>query len=258
MPLLFRQNPIAIGPYALVTPSSPNLLPVNLKATTATQILLAVGTRVHEIRAELGLKVVPSADRAARDRLIDSVHTLLDRINSEKELHWTKQRNPDDRSRLSTTMYHNLSRYATNLRCEDFFFARTGPSNPVVRAAALAPAAPIPVDPRTCTSSFHRDPITTPYISCPACFCLYPLDETHSSISLPHCTHKPTRESLPGKATLWTSLNIGGCQTRTVPIRKYLHQGLKNWVGRFLSRPGMEKILDSYGSDPKKSRRPNF
>lgn len=103
----------------------------------------------------------------------------------------------------------------------------------------------VPKDPRAAAAHFRIDGITRQYLSCPVCYCLYPYDgPDHPTVT--HCTYKKTPESSPCTTTLWKTYDIGRSPTRLVPCRKYLHQDLKYWLGRLLSRVQMENIIDDY------------
>ena len=115
----------------------------------------------------------------------------------------------------------------------------------------------IPTDPRTIVSHFDLDPRTTSYLQCPACYALYsyaPTD-TGSSTSPPveRCTFRSTPTSQPCDVPLWTERRVGGRNIR-VPRRKYVHQSLKEWMGRLLARPGVEDILDRPLERPRTER----
>ncbi|THU86937.1 hypothetical protein K435DRAFT_682684, partial [Dendrothele bispora CBS 962.96] len=94
----------------------------------------------------------------------------------------------------------------------------------------------IPNDPRTIQKWYNIDPVLSTYLSCPRCFHLHNLDPGIRNCS--KCM-----------AELWKTTVIGG-KTITVPIRKYEHQKMEHWLGRLLSRKGVEEIIDNY--------RPNY
>ncbi|KAG1848453.1 hypothetical protein F4604DRAFT_1973851 [Suillus subluteus] len=97
----------------------------------------------------------------------------------------------------------------------------------------------IPRDPRTVIGSFELEPRTRSYVCCPACFAL------HDTSPLPlFCMHRPTPTSRLCNTKLWKTRVIRGNQIQ-YPIRTYLHQDLKQWIARFLSRPGVEDLIDS-------------
>lgn len=103
----------------------------------------------------------------------------------------------------------------------------------------------IPMDPRTCCSLFDIDPETSQYIVCPKCHCLYPYENGDEPDSTPLCTFRDTPSSPECDTALWKSRQLKGNSFKFVPVRRYLQHDLKSWIGRLLSRPGMEDLLDS-------------
>ena len=117
--------------------------------------------------------------------------------------------------------------------------------------AAQVPSATIdllPKDPRAIVSRIDLDPRTTTYLQCPACYALYPFLGTGfhhlPPAAIEYCTHRPTPGSAPCGVPLWKDRRIGATIFK-VPSRKYVHQSLKEWVGRLLTRPGIEDVLDA-------------
>ena len=111
----------------------------------------------------------------------------------------------------------------------------------------------LPQDPRAIVNQMDLDPRTTSYLQCPACYALYPFPGTGSDHLPPgtieHCTHRPTPENAPCGVPLWKDRRIGA-KILKVPCRKYIHQSLKEWVGRILTRPGVEDVLDATYDQP--------
>ena len=103
----------------------------------------------------------------------------------------------------------------------------------------------IPNDPRTIVDRIDLDPRTTSYLQCPACYALYDYTGVPPPAEsvLRTCTHRSTPTSSPCNVPLWTERRVGE-KTVLVPRRKYVHQSLKEWMGRMLSRPGIEEIID--------------
>ena len=105
----------------------------------------------------------------------------------------------------------------------------------------------IPSDPRTIIGHFDLNPRTISYLQCPACYALYDYTATDTGPSVPpdieRCTFRSTSTSKPCDVPLWTERRVGGRVIR-IPRRKYVHQSLKEWMGRLLARPGVEDILD--------------
>lgn len=115
----------------------------------------------------------------------------------------------------------------------------------------------LPQDPRTIVSRMNLDPRTTSYLQCPACYALYPFPGTGfrdlPPDTIEHCTHRPTPESAPCGVPLWRDRRVGATTLKT-PSRKYVHQNLKEWMGRLLTRPGVEDILDAAYDRPATDR----
>ena len=106
----------------------------------------------------------------------------------------------------------------------------------------------LPQDPRTILNQIDLDPRTTSYLQCPVCYALYPFPGTGTDQLPPnaieHCTHRPTPGCDPCGTPLWKDRRIGS-KTLKAPCRKYVHQSLKEWVGRLLCRPEVEDVLDA-------------
>ena len=111
----------------------------------------------------------------------------------------------------------------------------------------------LPKDPRTIVNGVDLDPRTTSYLQCPACYALYPFSGTGfrdlPPNTIEHCTHRPTPESDPCGVPLWRDRRVGSTILK-VPSRKYVHQSLKEWVGRLLARPGVEDMFDTTSNQP--------
>ena len=112
----------------------------------------------------------------------------------------------------------------------------------------------LPTDPRTVVNRFDLDPRCSSFLQCPACYALYPYTGTITSTSpeFERCTYKPTPTSPPCDVPLWEERRFGG-KTVRAPRRKYIHQSLKEWVGRLLTRPGVEELLQEPCDKPETS-----
>ncbi|KAJ7247221.1 hypothetical protein C8J57DRAFT_1081001, partial [Mycena rebaudengoi] len=116
---------------------------------------------------------------------------------------------------------------------------------------APSDSAILPKDPRTAYSRLRLDPQTEAYICCPACWALTPYspastpNAAEDGLELPVCQDTLTSESNICGEDLWRKKVIDK-KIQLTPRRIYLHQLLKNWLGRLLSRPGMEDIIDNY------------
>jgi len=125
-----------------------------------------------------------------------------------------------------------------------------------ILAAAQVPPRTIdalPKDPRTIVNGADLDPRTTSYLQCPACYALYPFPGTGfrhlPPDTIEHCTHRATPESASCGTPLWRDRRVGAT-TLKVPCRKYVHQSLKEWMGRLLARPGVEDVFDAAYNQP--------
>lgn len=96
----------------------------------------------------------------------------------------------------------------------------------------------IPRDPRTIFTHFDLRPRTQTFVCCPACFALFP----HDNSAPAQCTNYVNPEEICG-AELVTTRRIRGRVFKR-PIRLYVAQSLKQWVGRMLSRPDIEQHLE--------------
>lgn len=103
----------------------------------------------------------------------------------------------------------------------------------------------LPKDPRTIVKQLRLDPVTEKYICCPKCWALSPFDKPDSHRGTPLCQEKLTPSSNICGAELWTKEQFRD-KVLWSPKQTYIHQTLKRWLGRLLSRPGIEDILDQY------------
>ena len=103
-------------------------------------------------------------------------------------------------------------------------------------------------DPRTVVNAFGLDPAVVEYICCPECWALYLHDATAPDL----CTYRSTQTSESCGAKLWKRRTVGDKQMR-IPIRRYLHQSFKHWLGRMLSRIDIELWLEARRHPPPKA-----
>jgi hypothetical protein len=103
----------------------------------------------------------------------------------------------------------------------------------------------IPHDVRTAMSTLSIEPNIIRSICCPKCYHSYSLE------SLPEiCLRRETPRSRPCGEALWTTRSTRGGPKR-VPRRLYSTQSFQDWLEFFLSRPGIEEIIDkSYAHRP--------
>lgn len=92
-------------------------------------------------------------------------------------------------------------------------------------------------DPRTVIQCFNLEPDLRPYVCCPECFALY-----EGPTCPDKCNSQETRSGPSCGANLWRTRRINGLDVRC-PKGTYLHQGMQEWVGRLLCRPGIEALM---------------
>ncbi|RXW19244.1 hypothetical protein EST38_g6612 [Candolleomyces aberdarensis] len=109
----------------------------------------------------------------------------------------------------------------------------------------------LPKDPRTLSARFLLEPTTTTYICCPECHKLYPFIPNDRPANPQICDYRKTPASEPCGAKLWKERDYGPYGIRSSPVKKYVHQDLKSWLGRLLSRPGIENLLENRAVDAK-------
>lgn len=105
----------------------------------------------------------------------------------------------------------------------------------------------IAINPATLFQRYHLNPITRPYVCCPKCFALYSPHEAPS-----RCTYQEFEDEGKCGAELSRTRTIGS-KTHTIAARIYLHQEMKEWIGRLLSRPDIDELLDK-PRDPRTSK----
>ena len=107
------------------------------------------------------------------------------------------------------------------------------------------PTLTLPHDIRSAMTALSVEPTIIRSICCPKCYTKYTLN------SLPQvCLRRETARSRPCGETLWTTrLTRGG--PHAVPCRLYSTQDFESWLGFFLSRPGIEELINkSYVHQP--------
>lgn len=287
VPLVFLHDPALNGEYSW--PSDEELFRANyglhaLKVKPrANAAFLETESRFCELITTL--RAGPQTDLAV-SALIDRLYDELGRLCYEKELQWAQQRShltpgpplvntgkllPQCQHILGLTNHPEIHFYrrgprdimlrassVVSLVMENIFFmprralrVQLAGIRDILRrsGAPLETIQQIPKYPSSCSTSFRLEPVTRQFLSCPACFCLYPYNPGDDPNSTEHpaigcCSFKQTPTSSPCSEPLWSRRNIGGDRTRSVPRRKHLHQDLKSWLGRLLSRQGMEEILE--------------
>lgn len=110
--------------------------------------------------------------------------------------------------------------------------------------------AAIQIDPTSGLLRARLNPVTKQFVVCPSCHALYPFlpgdnPRNQDNPFILNCDNQRTSASPVCGTMLWKEKSLGNGQSLLLPVRKYVHQDLKSWVGRLLSRPGMEDMLDS-------------
>ncbi|KAH7918969.1 hypothetical protein BV22DRAFT_1051386 [Leucogyrophana mollusca] len=100
-----------------------------------------------------------------------------------------------------------------------------------------------PSDIRTALRQFDLDPELVQYVCCQSCHTLYgPTSESTDNQGVSNipefCTFQETPSSLPCETRL---LDGGGPSAK--PLCRYMYQPLQSWLGRLLSRPGIEQSM---------------
>ena len=104
-------------------------------------------------------------------------------------------------------------------------------------AVPLMGESGLAMDLATIFGRYHLDPVLRSYVCCPLCFALYDPESAPS-----RCTFKEFVDSPSCGADLFKTRSIRG-KEHVKPVRIYLHQDFKEWLGRFLSRPDIEDLL---------------
>ena len=104
--------------------------------------------------------------------------------------------------------------------------------------------ASFPTDLRTAQNSLNLDGDITIHATCPKCRCVYPPTMNGSMHKWPsECTWHPFPHT-PHCGTQLVKLGVQNGYSVRVPILPYATQDFDSFVGRILSRPGYEEILD--------------
>ncbi|KAJ3531570.1 hypothetical protein NM688_g7556 [Phlebia brevispora] len=106
----------------------------------------------------------------------------------------------------------------------------------------------LPVNIRTVVGNLDLDPVTRPFVCCPECFALYSPTDPQAKV----CTSKEFPDSVPCGTPLEKNRLFLG-KSYEVPSRIYLNQDMKAWIGRMVSQPGLEDILDRAHPGPRTS-----
>ena len=112
----------------------------------------------------------------------------------------------------------------------------------------------LPNNPHTVINQFDLDPHCSSFLQCPVCYTLFPYTGTITPVppEIKNCTHQLTPNVSPCGVPLWEERKLG-MKTFLSPRQKYIHQSLKEWVGRLLTHPGVEEMLQEPCDRPETS-----
>ncbi|KAK6988004.1 hypothetical protein R3P38DRAFT_2372241, partial [Favolaschia claudopus] len=263
-PLVFSYNPPDHGAYDTAHQAQllPNTGRYRLKSTApANTIFLEHENRFWEL---LGLLHVlpPCSQKTGLER---ALFQELEHCSKEKERHWNQQRLAVE---IQQVVVHNVNfipiterephtlvpLIVTAMMTQLYHVPRIGGTvllagfRDFIRTLPESLSYELPKDPRTVIKQLRLDPVTESYVCCPKCWALSPIvnpiTSSHPDPEIPLC-----QDHLPGDevcgAELWKKEKLRD-RIHCKPKLIYVHQLVKHWLGKLLSRPGIEDILDSY------------
>ena len=102
----------------------------------------------------------------------------------------------------------------------------------------------LPNDAHTVMTQLNMNPSYHAFMCCPKCFKFY--DGSHDDEG--HLPFFCSGKAHPGvhfcQQPLQRTKMVNGTRTK-IPCKQYLQQDFREWLGRFLCRPGMEEMLDA-------------
>jgi len=289
-PLMFVNDPTAAGDFRWPSEAEiliPNNGLHALRAGHHSNLaFLATENRFCELITIL--RTMEQSDETAT--IIRQLFDELVRLTHEKELQWIQQGPAEAGKRLVNTGTRCLTTqtYSYSAILSEIHFYPHGPQDPTSKAASAVSlvlenifftsrralsvnlagmkdvmhttcgggeaASGIPKDPRSCASRFRLDPVVSQFVSCPTCHCLYPYTPGESLVgghpAIMHCTFRQTPQNQQCGTALWKLQKISANQTMYTPRKKFLYQVLKHWIGRLVSRKGIEDYLDDFPAGP--------
>ncbi|KAA1098509.1 hypothetical protein PGT21_050191 [Puccinia graminis f. sp. tritici] len=108
-------------------------------------------------------------------------------------------------------------------------------SDPQITTAAISK---LPKKIQTVMTQLDLDAEISRLVACPACFATYPVDSPPT-----FCTSTLTDE-LPGRPSSCGTALLTAQGSKPIPCRYFSFQSLPNWLTHFMSRPGIEDLLD--------------
>lgn len=109
----------------------------------------------------------------------------------------------------------------------------------ILRLVSLPSPPRIPLDLRTALKHCVLSPVSTTYVCCPQCCCLYP-EEGGTYPDL--CTEEDVGEICGARLTRIKKTKGGPIRK---PIRRFTYRHLGPWLAELLCRPGMETLVDN-------------
>ncbi|KAJ2921673.1 hypothetical protein H1R20_g15417, partial [Candolleomyces eurysporus] len=98
---------------------------------------------------------------------------------------------------------------------------------------------------------FQFNPVVRCFVVCSQCYAIVPKAEDYPNF----CQYKETSVSLPCNGSLTrTDRTTTGEETKR-PVKEYLHQDFREWLGRFICRPDIENMLDRRKDQFRQQRR---
>lgn len=115
----------------------------------------------------------------------------------------------------------------------------------ILRAAGASPNVASPImsamiqDAHTALDSLNLRPSVREFLCCPKCYACYVKEDCPEV-----CTSASNLNGNPCGRRLLFASNRGANRLRGAAAKRYLHHDMKEWLGKMLSRPGMERQLD--------------
>ena len=107
-----------------------------------------------------------------------------------------------------------------------------------------------PIDIRAVIKDFNLEPELVTHACCKKCFYLYAPTTVEGKAQYPsHCTFRKTPHSRCCNTPLVRPSRTAGGMESQVPIQAFKYQTMVSWLGRLLSRPGIEKSMEETTSN---------
>lgn len=125
------------------------------------------------------------------------------------------------------------------------------PAPNILSAVQEALLSRIPLDVRTVLSKLQLEPTFITYTTCPACFAIYPPNDSQLDDPYPHtCTHKKSRKHVCGTPLVFTKKLVPSKKSalpRVVhrSILLFPYYPMKSYLATLLMRLGVEDLLET-------------